>query len=73
MLNFDPESFFPTKLGGSANTGLCDYFYNDANAGARLVFRGGALNYGSDAGVGCVSVSYGLGFRAAAVGSRLGA
>lgn len=73
VLNFDPESFFPTKLGGSANTGLCDYFYNDTNAGARLVYRGGYLYSGSFAGVGCVSVLIGLGFRYAYFGSRLGA
>ena len=73
VLNFDPESFFPTKLGGSANTGLCDYFYNDANAGARLVCRGGALGNGSRAGVGYVYVTNDLGNRYAYVGSRLGA
>lgn len=72
-LNYDPETFLPVKLGGAANTGLCDYFYNDTNAGARLVVRGGILNYGSVAGVGYVLVYYVLGYRYARLGARLGA
>lgn len=73
VLNYDPETFFPIKLGAGEHTGLCDYFYNDTNAGARLVNRGGYLSNGGRAGVGYVSVGNVLGNRYADIGSRLGA
>ena len=72
-VSFDPETFFPTKLGGSANKGLCAYFYNDTAAGARLVLRGGVLPFGAYVSPAFVYVSDGLTYADTRYGSRLAA
>ena len=72
-VSFDPETFFPTKLGGSANKGLCAYFYNDTAAGARLVLRGGYLTYGADVSPAFVTANSTLSATRANIGSRLAA
>lgn len=68
---WSPNSFFPLAVGGGSGTYMCDYFYNDAAAGARVVLRGGRADNGAYAGVGCVFVIYGLAFAFAYVGGRL--
>lgn len=71
--NFDPKTFFPISTGGSSTTYLGDYFFNSAQAGARVVFRGGSLPDGAGVGSGYVSVGYGLAPALALFGSRLAA
>lgn len=72
-ISYDPETFFPTKLGGSAHKGLCAYFYNDTAAGARLAIRGGHLSYGARVSPAFVHASNGLPDANAYYGSRLAA
>ena len=47
VTSFDPWTFFPTKLGGNSTIGLACYFYNDTQAGPRLVLRGAPLTNGA--------------------------
>ena len=70
---FDPDSFFVLTVGGASNTYFGDYFYNDANAGARVVCVGGNAANGATDGVGYVSVAYGLTGAHATFGARLAA
>lgn len=70
---FDFLTFFPTALGGSTTTYLGDYFLNDAEAGARVVIRGGRLHFGVEDGLGRVNVSNPLTFLSPYIGSRLSA
>jgi len=70
---WSPNSFFPLAGGGNSVTYMCDYFYNDAVAGARVVLRGGSVSDGASAGVGCVSVSGGLAYANTSIGGRLAA
>ena len=70
---YDPLTYFPTDVTGSSSTYLCDNFYNDANAGARVVIRGGGANNGANAGAFCLTVTGGLAYASAAFGGRLAA
>ena len=71
---YDPLTYFPTNLtGGSATTFLADYFYNDTNTSARVVFRGGLPTYGRYVGVFFVHVYLALAFAWASLGARLAA
>ena len=71
--DFNPHTFFPTSLGGNTTNGLGDYFYADASAGARVVFRGGYASYGLYCGLGYVSVNNGLSRAYASLGCRVAA
>ncbi len=70
---FDTDSFFCITTGGSSSTYFGDYFYNDANAGARVVSFGGSASFGASVGVGFVNVLNGLSFSTASLGARLAA
>ena len=71
--SFDTDSFFVLTVGGGANTYFGDYFYNDANAGARVVIFGGNATNGAVDGVGYAHVGGGLAFAGAGFGARLAA
>lgn len=68
---WSPNSFFPLAVGGGSSTYMCDYFYNDAAAGARAVLRGASVTDGAIAGVSYVDVSYGLAAAYTRLGGRL--
>ena len=70
---YDPLTYFPTDVTGSSTTYLCDYLYNDASAGARVVFRGGYLYGGAVDGAFFVRVYGELTSAHAAFGGRLAA
>lgn len=71
---WDERTMYPTNAsGGSASAGLCDYFYNDANGGARALFRGGTANNGARAGLGYVNVNGAVGNSNSNIGGRLSA
>ena len=70
---FDTDSFFALTVGGASNTYFGDYIYNEANAGARVVFVGGTAYAGAYDGVGYVSLGYGLSGAHAYIGARLAA
>ena len=70
---FDEKSFLVLTTGGGETTYFGDYWYNDANAGARVLVVGGLANNTSRDGVGYVAADYGLGFTSAAYGARLAA
>jgi hypothetical protein len=70
---FDPRTFYPVSVGGSATTYLCDYFYNSSDGGSRVGYRGGNASNGSSDGPWCVSVYYGLTYSFASIGGRLAA
>ena len=70
---FDRVTFLPkyrTGNWGSITKGLCDYLYNNANAGACVLARGGNASSGGNDGPFCVYVAYGLSFSHASFGSR---
>ncbi len=67
------DNFLPLTVGGGTTTYLCDYFYNDAAAGSRVVLRGGGAHNGADAGAGCVIVLTGLTTAYSYFGGRLAA
>ncbi len=70
---FDPITFFPIYRAGnwgSATKGLCDYFYNDVNAGPRLALRFGYSINGSSAGPFYVAASSSLTISHTTIGSR---
>ena len=67
-------TFFPSAIGGSSTTGLCDYFYtNIFDSSLRTCFMGGCADCGVSADAGFASVhSYdSVGYGDAYVGSRL--
>ena len=68
-----PDNFLPLTVGGASTTYLCDYFYNDSAAGARVVLRGGDVHYGALAGGGYVHVPHGLAHASPDFGGRLAA
>lgn len=71
---WDARTMFPTNASGGADeTGLTDYFYNDANGGARALFRGGRAGSGSVAGLGYVHAACVVGYAYTYSGGRLSA
>lgn len=61
----------PSVVGGSATTYMCDYHYCNASSTAlRTLFVGGSADDGGNAGLGCFSSSYGVGYAHTAVGFR---
>lgn len=70
---FDPLTFYCITVGGSATTYFGDYFYNDAVAGARVLFVGGVAGGGGSVGPGYVYANNGLSYSDAALGCRLAA
>ena len=70
---FDTDSFFILTTGGGTGTYFGDYFYNNANAGACVVYVGGSAGDGGKAGVGYVGVHRGLTYYHASLGARLAA
>jgi len=73
VTTFDPWSFFPTKLGGQSDKNLCAYFYNNANSGPCLVYRGGYLATTAGVSPACAYVLYGVSRAYPYLGSRLAA
>ena len=71
--DFDPHTFLPTTLGGNSTNGVGDYFWANASAGARVVCRGGLVNYGAGCGLADVYVYSGLGSASAYIGCRVAA
>ncbi len=71
--DFNPHTFFPISLGGNSTNGLGDYFYAEASAGARVVYRGGLVYFGLVCGLGCVGVNTGLSNSSASIGCRVAA
>ncbi len=67
---WDPKTFFPLTLGGSATTYLCDRFLAGNNS-ARACFVGGALNGISDNGIGYFHVSGGVVSSDVSIGCRI--
>ena len=71
---WNPRTLYPTNAsGGAAESGLTDYLYNNADGGARALFRGGSAYYGSGAGLGYVFVLYVVGHAHTYIGGRLSA
>ena len=70
---FDTDSFFALTVGGGSNTYFGDYIYNNANAGACVVYFGGNAGNGANDGVGYAAVVNGLTASAAYIGARLAA
>ena len=61
----------PSVVGGSATTYMCDYHWcNAASTSLRTLFVGGRAHYGSDAGLGCLDSSNGVGGVYSGVGFR---
>lgn len=61
----------PSAVGGSNTTYMCDYHYCNASSTAlRTLIVGGNASYGSYAGLGYFSSSYGVGHAATYVGFR---
>lgn len=71
--DFNPHTFLPTTLGGNSTNGVGDYFYANATAGARVVFRGGLVSYGAYCGLAFVNVRGALGNAIAGIGCRVAA
>ena len=71
---WDERTMYPTVAsGGSATSGLCDYFYNNAQDGARALFRGGHASVAAYAGLFYVGVSFAVGYSHTYIGGRLSA
>lgn len=70
---FDPRTFLNLVNGGSASTYLCDYYYDNAGTGSRVVFRGGLASNGAYAGLGYVYVNGGLTSASVNISGRLSA
>ena len=71
---WNPRTLYPTNAsGGAAESGLTDNFYNDANNGARALFRDGHATYGAYAGLGSVHVTSVVGYAHSSCGGRLSA
>ena len=70
---FDPLTFYCITVGGSDSTYFGDYFYNDVNAGARVLYVGGAAVDGGTDGPGFVNARYALSYSDASFGCRLAA
>ena len=71
--DFNPHTLLPTSLGGNSTNGVGDYFYANATAGARVVFRGGSVNLGAYCGLACVAVNHALSNAVAPLGCRVAA
>ena len=72
--SWNPRTFYPTNVtGGGSGTYLADYFYNEANGGARCGLRGGSASSGLGAGFGFVYVSDAVGSANSICGGRLSA
>ena len=67
---YDDFSYLCLTTGGSETTYFGDYFYNNQNSGACVVFVGGVANYGGSAGFGLVNVLYALAYSRAYIGAR---
>jgi len=70
ILQTSQKDLYPTKTGSGV---YGDYFYNDANAGSRVVLRGGLSSNGALGGSFCVLVIIALGGTNALCGGRLAA
>jgi len=70
ILQTSQKDLYPTKTGSGI---YGDYFYNDANAGSRVVFRGGRSFDGANDGSSYVYVPYDSGSTGATCGGRLAA
>lgn len=69
---FDPLTFFALSVtGGSSTTYLCDNFYNDALAGARVVYRGGRMNMNNNNGMAFIYVPTVISYANAPIGCRI--
>ena len=65
-------TFFPSAIGGSSTTGLCDYFYTDISGSSlRTCFMGGNAHDEALAGFAYVDSSAKVGTAHAKFGSRL--
>ena len=70
--SFDHKTFLPLNASGaSSTTYLCDQIYNDANSGARVIYRGGQQSAGAAAGIACVYLLGERGVTLAYTGARL--
>lgn len=56
---------------GAANRSLCDYWYNDGNAGVRAIYRGGPLSHGAFAGPFYVYVNFSFSSATVPYGARV--
>ena len=70
ILNTSEKDLYPTKTGSGV---YGDYFYNDANAGSRVVIRGGYAYTAAFVGAAFVRVYSALGSAYASFGGRLAA
>ena len=61
--------FLPSEVGASATTKLCDRYYQ--STGNRVALRGGAWDYGSNAGPFCWGLHFASSWRARSIGARL--
>lgn len=65
-------TFFPSAIGGSSTTGLCDYFYTTISSSSlRTCFMGGCASNGATAGFASVYSYHSVGSAYAEFGSRL--
>ena len=71
--DFDVHTLLPYTVGGNSTNGVGAYFYTNAAAGARVVFRGGSVAYGACCGLACVTVYRGLAHALASIGCRVAA
>lgn len=73
LVNNNQADLFPTVVGNgaSATTYYCDYHWTSATDTPRTLLIGGSSDYGSAAGLFCLSSHSGLGASAAAVGTRI--
>ena len=65
----NPLIAFPTDSGGSASTGICDYYFQDS--GVCLVLRGGAYIYAYNSGAFSLACTYVFTHTGNYVGCRL--
>jgi len=69
------NGFYPTSIGGSSSTYVCDYYYtaydSDPSGGWRVYLLGGAANSGGAEGVFCVFADFGSSYSGSAAGARL--
>ena len=63
------HAFLPSELGGSASSGLCDYYYQ--SSGDRIARLGGGWDFGSHAGAWYWYVRYSAAFVFRSFGARL--
>jgi len=67
---YDDFTYLCITTGGGETTYFGDYFYNDANAGARVLFVGGRAGHGGDDGAGCVCAGNALSYSHSNIGAR---